>query len=283
MTQIQNSFAAGALFAKASRPQNAVYSGLLAVVSYYASGGRFFSLVSLSLFVLFILLYALAALYNNLQDITTDRLNKRPDNPFVKTRVPTWQLIGFTIGISLCVAVCLSALQLPGSLILTFIALGVIVTYSAPGIHLKSRGVLGILALGIFYSFLPILIGFTQSKTFSSDLLFTCGVVYLASLSGLLAKDYKDEAGDRQSGVYTVLVRHGKATVQKIALIFLLAGIIAQIFIIALYDIPIWTVGVLVAYGGLIYTHHKNNGKLPHGYVRLSQICLLVIACVNLS
>lgn len=283
MTPIQNSVKSGALFAKASRPQNAVYSGCMAIAAYIASGGEFLSTISICLFGFFTFMYALAALYNNLQDIATDRINRRFDNPFVKAKVLPWQLISFTIYIAAGITICASFLKLPVTLIISTLSLLIIFGYSNPSVHLKSRGFAGILTLGIFYSVLPILLGYLQNKPASLLLFFTCGAIYSVSLAGLLAKDYKDEAGDRALEVRTVLVRYGKVVVHKLAFMCFIVGAAIQIYAMLALNISEWGFILLAMYGYFVYLLHKNKGKLPHGYMRISQACLLAATYLNLA
>jgi len=282
MTQIQNSIETGAMFAKASRPQNAVYSGCLAIAAYIASGGRLLSITALCLFGFFIFMYAIAAIYNNLQDIATDKINKRFDNPFVKAKVPVWQLVNFTVSMVIGAIVCVSFLKLPVSLIVFVISLLVIFSYSNPFIRLKSRGFAGILTLGIPYTILPILLGYLQNESVSPLLLFTCGAVYFVSLAGLLAKDYKDQSGDRASGVHTVLVRHGEGIVHKLTLLCFIVGLMIQVYITFAFSLSLWGLAPLIAYGCFVYVLHKNKGQLSLRYMRLGQTCLLAFTYLNL-
>lgn len=259
-----------------------MYSGGLAVTCYLASGGQLASLRSFCLFVLFIFLYALAAAYNNLHDIQEDRLNKRVDNPLLESPVTIRQLQFFAAGILTGIAACALALTQPLTTWIIFLALCITFAYSDPRIRLKSKGVAGIICLGVFYSVLPIILGYLQIQGISSLLLATILSIYCLSLGGLLAKDYKDEDGDRKTGTNTMLVQHGKRAVRITAYCFLLAGFLAQLYIVSLQN-NIWSLCFVVLYCFIVTIYHLREGNIPHILLRLSHASLVALAYVNLA
>lgn len=278
-----NSHETGKLFAKLSRPQNAVYSGVLAMACYLAGGGQIVSLRSLCLFALFIFLYALAATYNNLHDIHEDRLNARTDNPLLAQPIPIKHIYVFGVCMLAGASMCAAVLAQPVTIWVILFALCIIFAYSDPRIRLKSKGLAGIACLGIFYSVLPMTVGYLQLQNVSPTFLTAVFAVYCLSIGGLLAKDYKDEYGDRKSDIKTVLVQHGKQAVRIVAFSFLLIGYLAQLYITATHTVASWSLCFATIYCLIMITYHLREGGMPHVLLRLSHVCLIILAYINLA
>ena len=206
----------GRQLARFGRPQNALYPGLLAAGVALLGGASL--LGAIACVPLLFCLYALAAGYNNLQDVATDRLNKRRDNPLVAGQVPKFARIAFFIANSSVVLLLQLALAQPASLALSASWLLLAYAYSSPRLRLQARSWLAPVVLGACYGALPLVIGAAQGWPLAGQAVLLLAVLQIFLLAPtLLAKDYKDATGDRATGKRTPLVRHGAKMVGLVA------------------------------------------------------------------
>lgn len=271
---VNNPVAAGRSLSKVSRPQNVAYSGILASATAYVCGTGIRS--ALVLYLLIILLYALATIYNNTQDELTDRLNRRHDivQPHTALLRPFMIICG---GI-----VLLSQLTLvqPATLYLTFILVGLGIAYSHPRLRIMARGYWATLLLCLYYGVIPFLLGAVQTSVFS---LKQCAVMALVQIGLLfpviLAKDYKDLAGDKATGKYTPLVKYGDRIVRLTATIVAAAGTALYSALAAQLAIPVWFyIPGSAAYVFLAWYLHYYGGLVSHHAKKLLTICMLLLS-----
>jgi 4-hydroxybenzoate polyprenyltransferase len=267
----------GRLLAKMSRPQNIVYSGGLAAGTAYV-GTR--SLVSAAACYMIIwLLYAIAAVFNNLQDVATDRYNHRYDNPLTKQQVLLKELVFFVVVCCLALIWLQFAASQPGTVVIC-LAYGVLLAaYSHPVVRIQSRGWWACLVLAVCYGGLPPLLGAVQwpgGLTAAVWQLSSLQVLLLAPL--LMAKDYKDLVGDSLTGKLTPLVRYGPVTVAAMANIIGALAATAMVIIMK----GKWPAAAL-SYMAVIVCLHLSYGQLWRPVRLILSGVLLAVAWQQLS
>lgn len=262
----------GKLLAKISRPQNALYSSILAITSYYAIGGKSIT-TALILYTYFVLLYAVAATVNNLHDAAADRVNQRHDNSIAATQIGLKHLKIFIWVVSITSFLCALLLVNPGSALIWLSYIIALYAYSAPPVRLKARGVLGILTLAYCYSGAPFLLGVIQFAPPDTTLVLLAALLVLLSAPALLAKDYKDERGDRETHTSTPLVRYGHTVLRRAAS----TGSIC-FGTIALVVAPSWLTAIAaVCLTILVHKMHRTR-KPTLWQLRGGQLSLVIIA-----
>jgi 4-hydroxybenzoate polyprenyltransferase len=220
----------GRLLAKVSRPQNIVYSGLLSAMMaliYHSS-----AVIACACYAQIVLLYAVAAGFNNLHDLETDKINKRFDNPFVNNSLSLVYLKGFFIACFFGVGLLQIVLAQPASLLLTLLYVLLTLAYSHPKIDIKARSLLGTLLLSVCYGALPFLLGAAQKPSLDVRHLLTfSGLQILLLAPLLLAKDSKDYKGDTLTNKNTPLVRYGQRGVSVISISVALLAVVLYIWL----------------------------------------------------
>ncbi len=252
----------GQLLAKLSRPQNIVYSGLLCSLTAFLLKASI--LKSITSYFTILILYAIAASYNNLSDIKTDKLNSRFDNPLISNKISKNTLKTF---FSFCfIALLMTQLLLlqPSSIYICLIYLVLAILYSHPTIKLKSRSWFAIFVLSICYGCLPFLLGLAQTKTLYSFKICEFLIFQILLLFPvLLAKDYKDIKGDRLTNKLTPLIVYGQNIVIKVARLSLFVASFLYLYLSIKnkLNIPLSILMILI-YISLGYKLHKNKGQL---------------------
>lgn len=206
----------GQRLALLARPQNALYSVLLAMGCAIVAQASVMRVVTCGLAIGS--LYACAAAYNNRQDIATDRINKRHDNPLLRGGISDRVLAIFLWANVLGLVILQFFLRQPASLAITVLYGVLLAAYSHPRLQLQARGWWATASLTCCYGAIPLALGLAQASVvrWHFVLLFAgLQLVLLAPIS--LAKDYKDEPGDRATGKNTPLVRYGAQTVRWVA------------------------------------------------------------------
>lgn len=228
--------------ARLCRPANIRRSALLLAGSGLVLGAAA-GQVALGVTML-VLVYAVAAIYNDLQDTEIDRANDR-DLPLATGQVSVAdarRLLGAClVGLTL---LQLWAIQPAGFLFtVTFLALSW--AYSAPRVALERRGLAATVTLAVCYVDLPLTYGHLLAGSRPRPL--TLIAAGLLGCAALLHKDAKDEHGDRLHGKRTPLVRHGAAWVRHASITCFATGAA-----LALVDTgrPVVT-GVFVVVAGL--------------------------------
>jgi len=273
----------GIQLAALSRPQNAVYSGVLVVIAYCATGQQRSIATCIVLYLLIVVLYAICTVLNNLCDLTADRANKLDVNPLTTRNISRRVLAVYCGSLAIVSVVLLQYLTQPISTLLCLCYLTVGIIYSLPPIRLKARGMWGIWALAACYSALPLLIGVAQQTALAWQHGLTTVVLVVFSAAGLLAKDYRDEKGDRLTHTFTPLIRHGVRATRRLALALAGVGIILQLYLMLAWAAPVLTAPLLVGYSVLVWQLHAHRGSLKYYWRRLAHALLLVTAWFNLS
>lgn len=158
--------------------------------------------------VLFIAMYGIVALQNDLSDIETDRLNHRRDIPYAMGLLTESQLMKTMLVLSIIATT--TALLLNYQVLLwvgLYVTLGYI--YSGP-LNVKSRGVIAALLLGFCYGAMPWLIGATITGQLSEVSLICMAMSSFVFSGGIIViKDFKDIKGDTKTHKRTLLVAKG--------------------------------------------------------------------------
>lgn len=95
---------------------------------------------------------------------------------------------------------------------LGLVATGMLVlnaAYSLPPVRVSARGGLAQLLLPLGYVGFPASMAVALAGTFSTQFFAAIAGLYLLFMGRLFLKDIRDEVGDRETGKYTFLVRHG--------------------------------------------------------------------------
>jgi len=266
----------GRLLAKNSRPQNIVYSGLLAAgVAYlqHASLGAV-----LLCYLLVLLLYSFAVSINNVADVWTDTLNQRVDNPLVGNQLSQTALRSFVLVCGLAILGIQFLLAQPLTIMTTCTSLLLSYVYSSSALRVQSRGLWGTALLCTSYGAVPLFLGLAQgSEPITTDTVLVAVLVTLLLSPLLLAKDYKDLKGDKQTGKNTPLVRYGAARLQRIAQVLIVVSVIAYGSLAMQYDVNAYTILISTTlYIGLLLKIHHEFGRT----VRVFKTALLAVLLI---
>jgi len=268
----------GRLLSKNSRPQNAVYPGLLSAISAYVLHASIH--VAVICYIEILLLYAIAAGFNNFHDLQTDTLNNRFDNPLVQKGLDNKELGVFFAACILVIGISQLRLAQPATLFITTSYLVLTLAYSHPRTNIKARGLLGTLLLCICYGTLPFLLGALQGDTLKTPeflLLLVLETVLIMPL--ILAKDYKDSKGDILTRKYTPLILYGSRVIFYIALATALLAVTIYSWLAIQYSISIVVViACSCIYLLLIYVLHTSKGTLAKSYRHVLVFALLTIS-----
>jgi 4-hydroxybenzoate polyprenyltransferase len=277
MIPLPNSAVArGRLFSKISRPQNIVYSGLLACAAAYTAGAGMIRVVAC--YVTILLLYAIATGYNNLHDEITDKLNQRHDIAQAEPGLLRRFLI-------ICGGI-LALLQLvfaqPASIGITVCYFGLVAAYSHPKLRLMARGFWATGLLGLCYGGLPFLLGAAQGTMWSAAQCLSMAILQIFLLFPVIAaKDYKDIVGDTATGKRTPLVRYGHVIVNRVSTIT--AMLAASLYSAFAHDIGLQISvysGLAVLYVVLVWRLHGRHGRIAK---REKSLLTAVILLISLS
>lgn len=267
---VSHAIQSGKTLSKLTRPQNVLYPGLLAA-SIAILGGASLKKAILC-YIVMLMLYALAAGFNNLNDVETDRINGRHDNPLMTGLIQVEQV---KIFMGLCVLALAGAqwyMKQPTTSIVVAAYIVLALAYSHPRSNIMSRGIYGTVLLGVCYGSLALLLGIAQGQSL--------GILALAQLSllqvvllmpSLLAKDYKDLMGDIVTHKITPLIRLGYTKLYWLAMIISLLA--AAWCILQAQNLTVLILAV--AYCRLISRLHKKCG-------RLSQVLKLTLTVITL-
>lgn len=169
-------------------------------------------------FILFVAMYGIVAIQNDLSDYEADKINGRRDIPYARGVLTESQLIKTMFALSIIATI--TGLILNASVLIwvaAYIMLGYI--YSGP-LNIKSRGMLASLLLGICYGALPwIIAGSVTGQLNDMSLLGMAFISFVFSSGIIVLKDFKDIKGDRATNKRTLLVRSGASFVRAYYLI----------------------------------------------------------------
>ena len=273
----------GQLLAKNTRPQNIVYSGLLAAVTALILHSSIYKVISC--YILVLLLYAIAAGYNNIQDLETDRLNKRLDNPLLHKEFKYKDLNIYFILCLLGTCLLQFFFTQPQTAIITLVYLILTIVYSHKKINFMSRGLLGTILLCAYYGSLPFLLGAVQGEGLSTSKLVEISLLEITLLLPLiLAKDYKDYKGDKLSKKFTPLILYGVQAVRLTAYFAALLAVALYIWLAAKQNVNLIILIICPPfYLVLIYALHKTRGTLAKYYRNLLTMVLLLVTISLIS
>jgi 4-hydroxybenzoate polyprenyltransferase len=166
--------------------------------------------------------YGFAATYNDVGDLAIDRANRR-SLPLVDGSIGLAGARRLMAGCFVGVALAQAFLHQPRGLAVTAAAVLTGVAYSHPRIGIERRGALATVLLAVGYVGWPLVLA-------GGSLDVSVVVAALAATAAmLLYKDVKDEAGDRQYGKATPLVRWGIGRVDRVAGALLGCAIVAAL------------------------------------------------------
>jgi 4-hydroxybenzoate polyprenyltransferase len=264
----------GSKTSRMARPQNVLYPGFLAALTAYVQTHSFAKAIVCYLAVL--LLYALAAGYNNLSDKETDRLNKRTDNPMVSEQFNKYELRGFFAFNLLGLLVLQLFLHQPATIILCALYCLLSIAYSNRRVNIKSRGYFATLLLCLCYGVLPLLIGYHQHPG-GDNVLLLCILQLLLIFPVLLAKDYKDEAGDKKTGKNTPLLISGPRSIKRLSIFISIATAAVYVSLSASYY-PVSRAFIAMGYILLVAQLHMAGGKVSREVRLLLTAAMLLIS-----
>jgi len=265
----------GKMLARLTRPQNALYPALLAGLYAHLSGADAAAVISCG--IMLMAAYAVAATYNNIQDVKIDAINKRTDNPLVTHVLPHWAPRTVILANSSVIVLLQLYLAQPASLLVMGAYFLLLFCYSEPHIRLQARGWWAILSLALCYGALPAALGAMQGAD-SLELAPLALLQILLLSPTLLAKDYKDEKGDRAGGKQTPLVRYGATAVTLAAYGLALAACALLLIIVGGRLHLITALGLAAAYLLFVYALHRAKGRLPFYASKLASVGLLGIS-----
>ena len=254
----------GKSLAYSLRVQNSRYSILL----FIGTGLRFslpwLQLIAGALLILFT--YGAVTVWNDISDLKIDQSNHR-DLPLAQARISLRQAKYLSAACCMgCIG--LATLLYPSGFLYLFTTLGLGVAYSVPPLAVEKRGLLATFLLSICYTLLPIALAvFYRHQVAIDPFLIVAGI--LLSMTSLLYKDYKDEAGDKLFGKITPLIKYGTGRMNDLAVILFTVGTLLLIYS---SQIGWWLVGNLVSAISLYAVRR-----------RLPQVSAILIGLYNLG
>lgn len=267
-----------------TRPQNILYSGVLSIVSYATLVSDWTVQTCVLLYGMLFCLYGLATSMNNYADRTVDRLNNRSDNPLLAHIISPRTIALFVAALTCVLVLCNALLFQPASAALSVIYLLLAYMYSVRPIRLKARGLFGTTCLAICYSVLPILFGALQHASESIErIIFCCATIAVFSTAGLLAKDYKDEVGDKQTGTQTPLVKY--STQKLLAITYGALAIASAAILYAVWHFAVsgWIIAIALIYSYSVFRIHRQKARESYLLLRMSQVCLIAMTWLYFS
>ncbi len=269
------------LLVVATRPQNVVFSGLLTIAVATVNGSL---AAGLRVYALLLCLYAIAAIYNNLSDIAVDKANKRRDNPFATGQLTRRAGYGWIAGNMLVATVLQAFCPQPVTLLLTLAYLALLYAYSQPQLNLQARGFVAPVVLSLCYASLPYLFGVAQTRPLQTQDYLVAGLTVLLCTPLLLAKDYKDVAGDKAHGKRTPLVRYGARTVKTVSLVLAFCGCLATLVYCSASTsrehaaLFLLSSMCLTVYLYSVWYVHEKQVQRSRYFLRLPQAALVILA-----
>ena len=158
--------------------------------------------------LLFITVYGVVALQNDLSDVDTDRLNRRKDIPLSQGMLTEAQVVITMLILSIIAT--LTALTIGYfALVWVGVYIGLGYLYSGPA-NIKSRGISAALLLGFCYGAMPWIIGAIATNQLDNPSIAVFAFISFVYSSGVIVlKDFKDKEGDAATGKRTLLIRRG--------------------------------------------------------------------------
>ena len=223
------------------RPFTLVYPPLAVVCGAIIAIGA----VTLNVFygaVAAILLNASSNVFNQYFDVAIDRVNK-PDRPMPQNKISNESCIGFGLYL-MVVGVIFAYFASPQFLMIVIVAMLFVISYSAPPLRTKKRGLLANLTITIPRGLLPLVAGWATVASVLTLTPWLFGIVMALFVFGATSsKDFSDIRGDRMYNVKTLPVVYGLEKTARIIAPFLVfpfllfvpyvqLGLLAQEFIL---------------------------------------------------
>ncbi|HUB93380.1 MAG TPA: UbiA family prenyltransferase [Verrucomicrobiae bacterium] len=275
MTQVLSSAPSLASnLARLGRPQNIVYSGLLAIeaTSLYHQW-----VIGIEYYVLLFCLYNVAAGYNNIRDLDIDLHNNADRNPLI-TGALSMRVVYSWLALNILAIIGLQFyLPQSSSLLYSVMYIFLLYAYSSRQLNVQAKGFLATIVLATCYGAIPLMLAGTPHL---HNIGWLAGLQILLLSPYLLAKDYKDLSGDKRGNKQTPLVRYGARAIQRVAAITYLAGCVGILYVLVGTHRHLTVVTVtclLLAAGACVTEVHRKQGLVPQYFIRLTQGLLLAL------
>jgi 4-hydroxybenzoate polyprenyltransferase len=238
----------------------------------YASGGVLSSKLPVRIFVLYSAVMGGSYILNQVFDIETDRRNKKL---FLLSGnfIPVWaavveMLLLWSLGIVL-------AGPYPTRFrILVLISLALGILYSLPPVKLKGRPILDLVSNGLGYGLISFLVGYTVSRTLSTDAV-KYALPYVLAVGGVFVNTtIVDREGDKAAGEMTTAILLGRRAAYILALALIACSLITALsfgnypcLITSVLSLPLFVAALL-----------KQDRKWTTASVRVPPAILALIA-----
>lgn len=193
--------------ARSLRARTIVLSWIIYSCVIIAQNGADFFSIGVGL-ILFVSMYGIVALQNDINDTATDRINKRHDIPYSRGHLSEMELLRTMLVLSIVATASGVVLNYQ---VLAWVGLYLLLGYFYSGpANIKSRGIYAALLLGICYGAMPWLIGASVTGQIGEiNLLIVAFISFIFSSGIIVIKDFKDVVGDRITHKNTLLVIRG--------------------------------------------------------------------------
>ncbi len=200
-------------FLSLTLPNRALPACASFIAGYVYSGGADPLTAALAVLTI-ITTYSAAAIYNNIRDIESDRVNS-PDRPLARGAFPVWGawvLLAALAAASLAMGLAVSPLF--AAIDLVAIALGWV--YSR---YSKSMWYLSYGTLVTTHHVIPFVAGYTMNAGLSLSLALIVAFIAASDMLAISLKDYKDVRGDSLLGLRTLPIAFQPRDAAKITFI----------------------------------------------------------------
>lgn len=218
-------------FIRLSRPFNLPAMLLPFLIGYFYFSNSADLVLWIGILII-VFLHSSLTIENDIQDIKIDKMNKR------KSVITDDELStkSARIIVLLLILLALVAIVIEPSLKLFVLWSSILFlgwVYNNKPLQLSRKPIPSIVVLALFYSFIPLVIGFkfNESEVSIGFLLFAV-FLSLQRFSISMLKDYKDISGDTKYNKRTFLSKYGYETVANISVLFGLVSYIAIITIL---------------------------------------------------
>lgn len=255
-----------------------IYSSTLFILGQESVYLMFFGLV------LYISIYGIVAILNDLSDKIIDQVNNR-DIPIANSQLSLSNINKILYALVILLLISCIFLGWVSSLVaITYIIIGWV--YSK-GPALKNKSWYGVAVLSVAYGVLPWVLGALLSGQIPNELIFIMIASFVFSVGTIPLKDYKDYKGDKQFGKNTVLVTRGNKTVKKSMLICIFtAGAILSVGLFVFsrqFILPFVIFSIYILYILAIKNKNLKNTSQRISVARYSRLLFYSSAISTLS
>lgn len=237
-----------------SRPYNALLPLIFVYIGAQIAGAGMIDIYIAMAVV--VLVHSGATLLNDAEDIEVDRTND------VQPSKHNRRTLLVIVAVLVFIAVIVSAVFLPLSTTL-YVCSVLLVSwlYDAKPFQLSRRPIASIVALGVCYGSLPMLLGLSLSGGVDSYTFLFALVVGVGRASLSMLKDYKDARGDALHNKRTFLLVYGRTQVRRVSVMLACIGYTGVVAYALLYANGRYVPIVLLALFGvyLIYERLQLN------------------------